>query len=112
MSVLRAGRGRGGRGWKFSLTEKHRKKMFLGSLRGVAKNFYVFLPYKFFKNVPGFFLGGGCWGVWGAPRAGSENDALIPMTMTRDRPKFWNGRPWRSKVIIRKPWPRKNKYKI
>ena len=37
-------------------------------------------------------------------RAGSENDTLLPMTMTCDRLKFWNGLAWRSKVIIRKPW--------
>ena len=59
--------------------------------------------------------GGGDFGVFGAPtpppggRTGSENDTLLPMTMTRDRQKFWNGPPWQSKVIIRKPWRRKNK---
>ena len=45
-------------------------------------------------------------------RAGSENDTLLPMTMTCDRLKFWSGPAWRSKVIIRKPWRRKNKKKI
>ena len=47
---------------------------------------------------------GGFWGVWGAPpgsRAGSEHNTLLLLTMTRDRPKFWNGPPWWSKVIIR-----------
>ena len=57
-------------------------------------------------------FGGG--GVFGAPhvptqgslgRAGSENDTLLPLTMTRNRSKFWNGPAWRSKVIIRKPCP-------
>ena len=52
-------------------------------------------------------------GGWGdAPpggRAGSENDTLLPMTMTCDMLKFWSGPAWRSKVIIRKPWRRKNK---
>ena len=52
-----------------------------------------------------FFGGGGGGGVLGRPRAGSENDILLPMIMTRDRPKFWNGSAWRSKVIIRKPNP-------
>ena len=53
------------------------------------------------------------WGVWGAPRpppegrAGSENDTLLPLT--HDQPKFWNGPPCLSKVIVRKPWRRKNK---
>ena len=42
---------------------------------------------------------------------GSENDTLLPMTMTCDRLKLWNGPAWRSKVIIRKPWRRKNKKK-
>ena len=40
------------------------------------------------------------WGAGG--RAGSENDTLLPMTMTCDRLKFWNGPAWRSKIIIRK----------
>ena len=56
--------------------------------------------------------GGGVWGVWGAPpggRAGSENNTLLPMTMTCDWLKFWSGPAWRSKVIIRKPWRRKKK---
>ena len=53
--------------------------------------------------------------MFGAPhappggRAGSENDTLLPMTMTCDRFKFWSGLAWRSKVIIRKPWRRKKK---
>ena len=48
-------------------------------------------------------------GVYGG-RAGSENDTPLPMTMTMtcDRLKFWSGPAWRSKVIIRKPWRRKN----
>ena len=45
-------------------------------------------------------------------RAGSENDTLLPMTMTCDWLKFWNGPAWRSKIIIRKPWRRKKKIKI
>ena len=76
----------------------------------------------FFKNVPGVlkpthtkFGGGGDFGVFGVPHAptrghaGSENDTLLPMTMTCDRLKFWNGPDWRSKIITRKPWQRKNK---
>ena len=67
-------------------------------------------------NVPGVlkrthkFGGGGILGCLGHPtpqpggRAGSENDTLLPMTMTCDRLKFWNGPTWRSKIIIRKPW--------
>ena len=57
------------------------------------------------------FRGGGCLGRPTPPpggRAGSENDTLLPMTMTCDRLKFWSGPAWRSKVIIRKPWRRKN----
>ena len=55
--------------------------------------------------------------MFGAPtpppggRAGSENDTLLPMTMTCDRFKFWSGPVCRSKVIIRKPWRRKKKKK-
>ena len=120
-SVLRTGRGRagggGGGGGEF-LTEKKcsAKKCSWG-------------PTKFFfqkcswgsethanKNL--FFGGGGGdFGAFGAPtpppggRAGSENDTLLPMTMICDRLKFWSGPAWRSKVIIRKPWRRKNKKK-
>ena len=59
--------------------------------------------------------GGGILGCLGRPtpppggRAGSENDTLLPMTIICDRLKFWSGAAWRSKVIIRKPWRRKNK---
>ena len=88
-----------------------------------------FFPTKFFfqkcswgsethanKNL--FFGGGGILGCLGRPtpppggRAGSENDTLLPMTMICDRLKFWSGPAWRSKVIIRKPWRRKNIKKI
>ena len=86
MSVLRTGRGRAGGGLK--------KRNVPGVLERKKKK----------KN--------NVWGVWGAPpggRAGSENDTLLPMTMTCDRLKFWSGPAWRSKVIIRTPWRRKNK---
>ena len=75
-----------------------------------------FFPTKF-KKKKKFLGGGGILGVFGAPhaptggRAGSENDTLLPMAMTCDRLKFWSGPAWRSKVIIRKPWRRKNKKK-
>ena len=102
-------------GWRFLLTGKK------------IKFLKIFFPYNvFFKNVPGVLnrthkiccCWGGFWGCLGRPtpppggRAGSENDTLLPMNMTRDRPKFWNGPAWRSKVIIRKPWRRKNNKKI
>ena len=83
-------------------------------------NFFPLLKYFFQKFSWGsethaieFFCGGG--GFLGRPtplpggRAGSENDTLLPMTMTCDRLKFWSGPAWRPKVIIRKPWRRKNK---
>ena len=77
------------------------------------------------RNVPGvlkrmqknYFSGGGGFGCLGRPTpppggcAGSENDTLLPMTMICDRLKFWSGPAWRSKIIIRKPWRRKNKKK-
>ena len=50
-------------------------------------------------------------GILGCLGCGSENDTLLPMTMTCDRLKFWSGPAWRSKVIIRKPWRRKNNNK-
>ena len=88
-----------------------------------------FFPTKFFfsKMFLGFWNackqkfifrgGGGVLGCLGRPtpppggRAGSENNTLLPMTMICDRLKFWSGPAWRSKVIIRKPWRRKNKKK-
>ena len=65
-------RGGGGR-WKFLLTE--------------------------IKCSCGFGAGGGGWGFWGClgrptsppgGRVGSENNTLLPMTMTHDLSTFWN----------------------
>ena len=136
-SVLRTGRGRagGGGGVEF-LTEKKcsAKKCSWGPNWGPKtqkkkkkKISEFFFPTNFFfqkcswgsethanKNL---FFGGGILGCLGRPtpppggRAGSENDTLLPMTMICDRLKFWSGPAWRSKVIIRKPWRRKNKKK-
>ena len=72
------------------------------------------------KHLPGVLKrkrggGGEILGCLGRPtppsggRAGSENDTLLPMIMTCDRLKFWSGPAWRSNIIIRKPWRRKNK---
>ena len=103
-SVLRTGRGRAGGGVEF-LTEKK------CSAKKCSKISEFFFPTKFFGG------GGGILGCLGRPtpppggRAGSENDTLLPMTMICDRLKFWSGPAWRSKVIIRKPWRRKNKKK-
>ena len=63
------------------------------------------MPYGFVRIFILFVFGGGDFGVLGRPtpppggRAGSENDTLLPMTMTCDRLKFWSGPAWRSKVI-------------
>ena len=105
MSVLRAGRGGGGGwgglGWKFLVT------IFFWRFKTPGED--VFAKKK--------FGGGRILGCLGRPtpppgaRAGSENDTLLPMTMTCDRFKFWSGPAWRSKVIIRKPWRRKNNSK-
>ena len=79
-------------------------KMFLGFWNACKQKFI-------------FRGGGGILGCLGRPtppsggRAGSENNTLLPMTMICDRLKFWSGPAWRSKVIIRKPWRRKNKKK-
>ena len=96
-----------------------------GVLKRTKKKSFFSLLNFFFKNVPGvlkrmqtkiyFSGGGGILGCLGRPtpppggRAGSENDTLLPMTMICDRLKFWSGPAWRSKVIIRKSWRRKNK---
>ena len=72
---------------------------------------WKFLVTEFFFSGGG----GGFWGIWGAPRPhpgvarGMENYILLPMTMTCDRLKFWSGPAWQSKIIIQKPWRRKNK---
>ena len=72
----------GGWGWKFLFT-----KIFF-----CKKNVPWVLKRKINKKIGG----GGDFGVFGAPhappvgRTGSENDTLLPMTMTRDRQKFWN----------------------
>ena len=88
--------------------KKKKKKNFLGGGGGV-------FPTKIFLSK--MFLGFWGGGILGRPtpppggRAGSENDTLLPMTMICDRLKFWSGPAWRSKIIIRKPWRRKNKKK-
>ena len=90
-----------------------------GGVEYLTENFFSL------RNVPGVLkrkkkkkkFGGGILGCLGRPtpppggRAGSENNTLLPMTMTCDRLKFWSGPAWRSKVIIRKPWRRKKKKK-
>ena len=88
VSVLRAGRGRGGggRGWEVFVTEF----FFSQNVPGLLKRMHTF----FFRG------GGGILGCLGRPtpppgdRAGSENDTLLPMTMTCDRLKFWSGPAW------------------
>ena len=53
----------------------------------------------------GFKGGGEILGCLGRPtpppggRAGSENDTLLPMTMTRDRPKFWNVKSYHPETL-------------
>ena len=47
------------------------------------------------------------WVGGGGGRAGSENDTLLPLTMTHDRRTFRNDPPFRSKIIVRKPWRKK-----
>ena len=84
--------------WNF-FSQKH--------LPGVLKRMQFFI---FFSEGGGIFW---CLGRLTPPpvgRAGSENDTLLPMTMTCDRLKFWS-LAWRSKVIIRKPWRRNKKIK-
>ena len=108
------------RGWKFLLTTHFfLQKMFLGLetpkknleggdfLRGWGGGSFYWLHFFFFK-----FGGGGILGHLTPPpggRAGSENDTLLPLTMTGKNSEP----PWQSKVIVRKPWRRKkiNKYK-
>ena len=111
--------------WGLKTPKKIKNIIFLFEGGGGGEKFQFFFPTKifFFKNVPGvlkrmqtkiYFSGGGILGCLGRPtpppegRAGSENNTLLPMTMICDRLKFWSGPAWRSKVIIRKPWRRKN----
>ena len=109
------------------LKRKKKKKFFLGGGGQKFLSFFSLLNFFFQKCSWGsethanknlfFGGGGGILGCLGRPtpppggRAGSENDTLLPMTMICDRLKFWSGPAWRSKVIIRKPWRRKNKKK-
>ena len=91
-----------------------------GGRLNIELKFFCEKFLSFFSLLNIFFQiyfsgGGGILGCLGRPtpppggRAGSENNTLLPMTMTCDRLKFWSGPAWRSKVIIRKPWRRKNK---
>ena len=130
---MRTGRGRAGGGGEVEyLTENFCS---LRNVPGVLKrqkkktflSFFSLLNFVFQKCSWGsethanknlfFGGGGGILGCLGRPtpppggRAGSENNTLLPMTMTCDRLKFWSGPAWRSKVIIRKPWRRKKKKK-
>ena len=130
VSVLRTGRGRAGGGggrWnielKFFFAKKcswglktRKKKIIIFGGGGGEKMFLKRMQTKIY-----FSGGGGILGCLGRPtpppggRAGSENNTLLPMTMTCDRLKFWSGPAWRSKVIIRKPWRMPNyivKYEI
>ena len=114
---------RGGGGGCFLVTDFFSQKHLPGVLKRKQKPKKNVLLNLFFKNVPGvpkhiqqIFPGGilGCLVRHTPPtggRAGSENDTRLPMTMTCDRLKFWSGPAWRSKIIIRKPWRRKNKKK-
>ena len=114
MSVLRTGRGRAGGGGgevEFLTETKISAKKCSWGLKTPKKR-----KISEFFSLLNFFRGGilGCLGRPTPPpggRAGSENDTLLPMTMTCDRLKFWSGPAWRSKVIIRKPWRRKKKKK-
>ena len=85
--------GGGGEMYKFFFTTKFCfQKMFLG-------------PETQQKNWRG---GGRFWGVWGHGSRWVRKRCTS--SFDHDRPKlFWNDPPWRSKVIIRKPWQRKNK---
>ena len=100
----------GGRRWNFELKKKIGKKYFFSLL-----NFFLKCSWGSETHAKKKFSGGGILGCLGRPtpppggRAGSENDTLLPMTMTCDQLKFWSGPAWRSKVIIRKPWRRKKK---
>ena len=89
--------------------------MFGGGVSSLLNFFFQKCSWGSETHAQFFFWGGRVLGCLGRPtlppggRAGSENDTLLPMTMTCNRFKFWSGPAWRSKVIIRKPWRRKNK---
>ena len=95
----------GGGGCNFLTEKKNSAKKCSWGLKTPCK-------YYFFSEGRGF------WGCLGRPtpppggRAGSKNNTLLPMTMICDRLKFWSGPAWRSKIIIRKPWQRKNKQNL
>ena len=98
--------------WKFLVTEICFPQKHLPGVLNISKKIF---PTKFFFQKCSWgsethAFGGGGGGILGC-RVGSENDTLLPMTMTCDRLKFWSGPAWRSKVIIQKPWRRKNNKK-
>ena len=72
--------------------------------------FYVITAYSRHENISDYFyslkLGGGIFYFFlGTPppggRAGSEKDTLLPLTMTRDQQKFWNGPPsYRPETLV------------
>ena len=57
--------------------------------------------YKYFFYYKFIFSKKNSWG----PE--TQNDTLLPLIMIYDRRKFQNDPPWRSKVIVQKPWRRK-----
>ena len=114
--ACRWGGGRGGiLNWKFCFAKKCSLGLKTPSFFSLLKCFFQKCSWgsETHANKNLFFGGGGILGCLGRPtpppggRAGSENNTLLPMTMTCDRLKFWSGPAWWSKVIIRKPWRRK-----
>ena len=110
MSVLRTGRGRAGGGGGVEYLTEH--FFFAKKCSWGLKKFFFPTKIFFSKMFLGLFFGGGDFGVFGAypgVARGQKTITLLPMTMTCDRLKFWSSPAWRSKVIIRRPWRRKNK---
>ena len=66
---------------------------------------YVFQKCFWSPETQEKLLGGGVLGCLGRPtpppggRAGLENDKLLPLTMTRDRQKYWAVKSYRPKTL-------------
>ena len=76
----------------------------------------MFQKFSWGSETHTIFYLGGDFGVFGAHPGVARGRKTIhfflwPWPVTCDRLKFWNGPAWLSKVIIRKPWWRKNKNK-
>ena len=88
-----------------------RKKKIGGRGSFLSLNFFV-KKCSWGSETKKLFFGGGGFGVFGVPHAPTRGSRGVGKRYTsydHNRTKFWNSPNWRSKVITRKSWRRKNK---